>query len=941
MLLAVSWAPTAQAQEVDVPQVEEEAPPPPEDPPAQEPAAAEPAAPPPVETAAPPAEPSPAPQDQDAGNENIVVTGSRIARSSLTSYGNIAVVDAEQIRDTGALTVDDLLRRLPSITLQGVSVNNNNGGLGFRTLDLRNLQSDRTLVLVNGRRYITQGTVFNTQFVDINDIPVTLIDRIEILFDGASAVYGSDAVAGVVNFVLKDEFEGLEIESQTGISSRGDGEQASVTVTGGTSSAKGNVVVTANYTGYASVDQIDRDWGRGAALVALGDDEALFGSSAVPETRVGGTFFRPDPTTGLSFQSFRSAGLDQRYSFSQEQFLFGSQDRFMIHGLGKYELYDSAAFTAEGFFETNFIHRTTRTQLAPQPLFGDVSVSTDLVPGDYAATLAPGVGSVSINRRMVDVGNRINELQSFSFRQLFGVRGEIAERVTYEVFGQYTRNRTYEQIFNSIDVNRAGETGTPGNPVTGNWFGSNALSGAAADYMRYTSTTFTSDEMINLGVIFGSELFAIPTTKKKVGISVGYEYRRQLGLNRPDSLVQRGDSAGNFATETSGDYDANEVYAELLVPIASDLPAIYDAGVDGAIRFSDFSSFGSETTFRVRGRYAPVKDLALRGTFSTAFRAPNVGELFGGVTESFEVLEDPCDGLGSEGFTSGTRFDNCLADNVPPGYDQAVVQGTQISTNIGGNTELESETSESFNLGAVVTTTFLPRVFGNLSATFDFYAYDVDNAIGQPPGQVALDRCYESQGLSSEFCDLITRGADGQIVDFQLINQNLGSLSTSGIDFAIDYAYNFGEVGLDALGAFAIGFQGNYLLHFENIPFDGAEPVDLEGTADSSEGIYPRFTGRFNAGWGTGPISLAAFITYIDGMDVLNTEEDDPFNELGAIAYLDASATFAMDSWTFTAGVNNVTDESPPFLLGGFANSAPEGYDFMGRYFFLRGRYTF
>lgn len=968
------FVPVSRAQEIEVPDIEDEPaelaeePVPAEAPEAEapapdaEPEVEVPEAPPPApvavpptppETAepvvetAPPAGPPRAEAQADEGAENIVVTGSRIARSSLTSYGNITVIDSEQIRAVGAVTIDDLLRRLPSTTLQGISANQNNGGLGFRTLELRNLGNDRTLVLVNGRRYIQQGTVFNGQFVDINDIPTQLIERIEILFDGASAIYGSDAVAGVVNFVLKDEFEGFETEVQGNITDEGDGEQITVAVTGGVSNARGNFVVNASYNGYAAVEQPARGWGRADVVGALDEETFVYGSSFVPESRIGGNFFRPDPTTGRSYQAFRSAGIDQRYNFSDRQFLFGSQDRFSIHGLGKYDLIDEKELTMEAFLETNFIHRTTRTRLAPQPITDEVRVSTDLMPEDYAATLAPGTLSQVTARRMVDVGDRIFELQSFSMRQLLGIRGEILELVDYEIFGQYTRNRSLQQTFNSIDIARANETANPElcalnagrGCVLGNWFGPGALSGDAADYMRFVETTVTEDEMINFASIFGVELFAIPSTTKKISLSAGYEYRRMYGLNRPGSIVARGDSAGNASTVTTGDFDTNEVFAEILVPLVSDLPAVYDLGVDGAIRSSSFSTFGTETTFRARARYAPVRDLAFRGTYSTAFRAPNVGELFGGVTESFEVLDDPCDGLGPN--TPDTVRENCLSQGVPLGYNQAVAQGSQLPTNIGGNENLEEETSNSYNLGVVLTTSFLPEVLGRFSATFDYYAYEVDNAVGTIPGQIALDRCYESAGLSSEFCNLITRGPGGTITNFDLSNLNLGSITTSGFDFSAEYSYDFSKVGLQDVGRVSLGFAGNYMIDFDNLPFEGGELVELAGTADTSEGIYPTLTWRASAMWSLGDFTLSGFVTYIDGMDVLGAQPDDFFTTMGSIAYTDLSVTWVYDQLMLVGGVTNLTDESPPFLLGGFANSAPQGYEFYGRYFFLRARYTF
>ncbi|MEL6760474.1 MAG: TonB-dependent receptor plug domain-containing protein, partial [Myxococcota bacterium] len=413
--------------------------------------------------------------------EKIVVTGTRIGRTNISSYAPIRIITSQQLQNSGITTLDEFLFRLPSISQQGISRFNNNGGDGIANIDLRNLEPQRTLVLVNGRRFIGPGGL-----VDFNTIPVAMVDRVEVLLDGASAVYGADAVAGVINIITKKDFQGVEANVYSGISQEGDGEQLQASVTVGETTDRGSFIVSAQYLNRQEIEQADRDWAREPIVAWLGDDfenDGLIGSSLVPEGRAvyrgpdelnedfGDQFFRPNTATGQSFQPF---GLDGRYNFGEEQWLSGRLETFNITAEGQYDVNDYVTVYAEGFFN----HRTSRQRLAPQP-FQDSDLITNtanpLIPRDYLEALA-GAGAnidpvtgldpdgnpqeIGIARRMTDVGNRFFAQEVSTFRMITGVKGDVGEW-NYDFYLGGGQNNVISQIRNSVNQARANELANP------------------------------------------------------------------------------------------------------------------------------------------------------------------------------------------------------------------------------------------------------------------------------------------------------------------------------------------------------------------------------------------------------------------------------------------------------------------------------------------------
>ncbi|MEM6559894.1 MAG: TonB-dependent receptor, partial [Myxococcota bacterium] len=700
--------------------------------------------------------------------EKIVVTGTRIGRSNVSSYAPIRIITSQQLQNSGITTLDEFLFRLPSVSQQGITRFNNNGGDGIAQVDLRNLTPVRTLVLVNGRRFVGPGGV-----VDFNTIPVAMVDRVEVLLDGASAIYGADAVAGVINIITKKDFQGVEANVFSGISQEGDGEQLQASVTVGETTDRGSFIVSAQYLNRQEIEQSDRDWAREPITDWLGNDfetDGQVGSSFIPEGRAiyrgpdeldsgfGQQVFRPDPATGQSFQPF---GRDTRYNYGQEQWLSGRLETFNITAEGQYDINDYVTVYSEGFFN----HRTSRQRLAPSLL--DITTTTDnpLIPRDYLEALA-GAGAnidpvtgldptgnpqeIGIARRMTEVGNRFFAQEVSTFRMLTGVKGDIGEW-NYDFYLGGGQNNVINQIRNSSNQVRAAELADPAAVAGGcngrigcnglaDYFGRDTLSQESVDYISFTQRNTDNYAQFLLGGTTSGTLLELPAGD--LGLALGFVYRDERQEAFVDSETANGEDAGNFAQNSIGGFDVFEVFAETAIPIVAGVPGVHDLSANLAGRFSDFSTFGSEFTYRVGLTYAPIDWVRLRGNYSTTFRAPNIDELFQGATESFESVQDPCDGVGTGNGPNPDVETRCFADGVPSGFDQASTGTNQVSTNVGGNTGLEAEEAVYWSGGLIVTPPFFEDDGVGITITSDYYDYDVDNSIITPTEQSILDRCY-------------------------------------------------------------------------------------------------------------------------------------------------------------------------------------------------------
>jgi iron complex outermembrane recepter protein len=923
----------------------------------------------------------------DEVSEEIVITGSRISRNKKEQFAQVAVISAKEIKASGATTLDDVLNKLPSLTLQGMNKQNNNGGNGLAFIDLRNLGSSRTLVLIDGKRFVSSGE--DGAGVDMNNIPVAMIDRVEVLLDGASAIYGSDAIGGVVNIILKKNFEGVQVDVGGGLSThKGDGQSLTTSATMGGKHAHGNAALSFTYMHQGEVWQKNRDWAKDPVTYEYYSRDEN-GKQKV--NREYGSYYTSDglidiPSTwdtlyknGDHWQSIYTPDYSAispdfyptMYNYGNDQWLIGRTDRLSLTTLADYKVNSMATAYMEG----TYTYRKSKNQIAAQPLGGGtgmypgtlpVPITNPYLPTDVLGALN-GDDTVFLSRRLVEAGRRVNDNTANSFRLLAGLQGDfIKDRLGWDIYVANSRNQNSNTMRNAIDLARVYETldpeacaSNPNCPGLGNYFGKGKLQPKVLDYIRYDETTNTEWNMVDTGLALNSKLVQIPFGGWLAAV-VGGEFRWEDGNNIPDGMVKQGYSAGNLQDPTSGSYNAQEFFAELSIPILKNKVAFHALTFDLAGRMSLYDTFGSQFTYRTGLSWAPIPDFTLRGVYSTAFRAPNIGELYGGSADSYMVVNDPCSGY--DAASNSTLSQNCAASGAPAGYVQ---ESSQIRTNVGSNPKLKSETANIVNAGIVITPTFIPQEAGDLVLSLDFYRITIDRAISALDPQNIVDLCYNSDGMSHDYCDYVgQRNSDGSINGIVATSLNISQIETRGLDLSASYM-----IPLPRKLAINLGWDGNVLLMYDEKNEAAGETETREGTIDFNNGSYAKYRWILSVGLGGDNWNYTNRLRYIGEAAVFSLKDDKasakaaadqaladgtitqadyqnfyadllpPTKGVDAVAYWDMAATYDLDSWEFVLGLDNVLDQDPPFLPEGGQNANIQTYDFMGRYVYANVTY--
>lgn len=909
-----------------------------------------------------------------SSGQAIVVTGSRIRRRDLDSPSPLTVVSSREFELSGAVNVEQVINTLPQVVPGATAFSNNPGG-GVATLDLRGLGNQRTLVLVNDKRYIFFDP---TQTVDLNTIPQFLIESVDVVTGGASAVYGSDAIAGVVSFRLRRDLQGLLTGGQYAITERGDGQRWNVNAALGTGigDGDGHITIYGDYFRRSSISQADRSFSW-QVLNENADDTGFVpgGSATVP----GGRFVIPGQVVvpagnGLpSVTLARGAGNfatangalftapgqsrpyvspDDAYNFAQDNFLQVPQERWLIGGYGEYRLADAA----NAYFELTYANNQVENELAPTPVTGNFAVATNnpfLSAADRAALAEadaneaqidaarvarglaplyndPGFVTVGVNRRVNDIVSRNASFERSAWRALVGVRGDLSDKLNYDAYYLYSRTRNSSLQIGNISRSAFAQA-LRENRL--NIFGPGTITDDLADEIAITAQNTVVSELQVAGASLSGELFDLGGGGGPVGFAVGAEWRDVASEFIPDTALSSGDVIGfNAGQPTKGGYSVREIFGEVLVPVLADRPFIEELSLRGAARYSDYSlgGVGGVFTWAAGAEWAPAADLRFRTQFQRAIRAPNVGELFGGQAQGFPPAIDPCSGRSAVASRTDAVRSLCIATGVPQAllFQNSVQPNSQIESLTGGNPDLSEETSETFTAGAVIR----PSFARGLSVTVDYFAIRVDDYISQLGGgtQGVLNLCYYSiQDESSEYCRAIRRDPNtGQIGGEFLVtalNANIAALETSGIDLQVDYRSDLGAglVGDDA--SLDVSFLGTWT---RKATFTAV--ADLPDEITSCKGAFgsncdpvfgdpvPEFRFTARASLIDGPLTTSLRYRYIGKVTnerIINGVSDPAsitVDSLRPKGYLDLTfAIAATDSIDLTLGVRNLFDTSP------------------------------
>jgi len=914
---------------------------------------------------------------QEAELEEITVTGSRIKRTDLESVSPVAVINNEEFVISGNLNIELKLNELP-LTLPSFGPSSNNPGDGTARVDLRGLGTVRTLVLVNGRRYIpaTQSGV-----VDLNSIPGTLIRQVDVVTGGASAVYGSDALAGVVNFLMIDDFEGVEITALYDITTEGDAEKYNfdITIGGNFGDGRGNAVLYTSYSSRAPLFQGERAY----SSLALGDSQPAGTPGQDPNTGEGGPlvaagssgtpgttlfFGAYDPVLGIVYPDigFPSAcgtfcgtfnadgsGTDwdnvaSRFNYAPDNYLQLPQERYLTSAMAHFDITES--FTA--FTELTYTHNEVPQELAPTPAFlSTVEVNPDspfFAPAiqaglDLARSDTNGDGVIDsddntyltfIGRRMVENGSREALNNRDAFRILVGGRGDINDNWGYDFYYSLSNLTENGLLNNDVSDSRFRQAvlvtddglscqNTTGGCVPMNIFGPGNISEAAIGYVNVGASNVTTiNQEIFQGTVNGS--FGGIGDAGAIGVSVGFERRNEDSNFRPDEFLAAGDVLGfNAGQETIGKYAVTEFFGEIDIPLLSGVTGAESLSIWGAVRASDYSNIGNVSSYAGAINWAPIEQIRVRGGIQRAVRGPNVAELFGGQANGFPGATDPCSNGGSAvGTAPGNAiYDTCLATGVAAAnignFDQS---NSQIEGLFGGNPNLIEEESDTVTLGVVI------QPLDSLDITIDYFDITVDNAIFVLGGGVnnVLDICYNQvQDTSSAFCQAISRRPDGNVKVVNVLNENIGDIETSGIDVAVNYVADF-DFGMFGQGStIGVNLRATFLDEFNVKPVTVLDDIETcAGTfGDICGEPRPETLVNTRVTWVNGPLTVSMLWRYIDSVesDRISNNNVDPATlsvpKLSSQNYVDLSASYMFtDSLRVNIGFKNIFDESPTFV---------------------------
>ncbi len=910
--------------------------------------------------------------------EEIVVTGSRIVRSDLTANSPIAVFEADQLQLQATTNVEEFLRDMPQF-VAGVGANSNNGNDGSATVDLRNLEEERTLVLVDGKRFVPydfQG------YVDLGMIPASLIERVEVITGGASAVYGSDAIAGVVNFIMKKNFEGIEFDASYGITEEGDGNRVdySVTMGGDIANGRGNIVFNAGYTDQEAVTQGERDF----SLFSLDDLLQPGGSITTPWGSILATVPGLDVDGVVQFDRNNPGtlvGTDDPFNFNPFNLLQAPQEKWTGTILGRYEVTEDIEAYVRGSFANNqvntviaptgtfffpFVVNTNNPFLSAQAqgIFNDL----DLAEAD-PTTAGDGFVEIALGRRLTELGTRDSLYENTAYQFVGGLTGSLGQDYNWELFAQRGRTSRTQNFINDVNYNAALQAiqavEQPDGTITcidqsggcqpANFFGEGTLSPEAANFIRLNlNENNKTEQTIFGGSITGDSPLQLPSASSPLAFAVGFELREETALNLPDQNYATGNTIGfGSSSPVDASIEITEFFAEAALPILDD-SAIGSISLDAGIRVADYdnevigfegNSF-SNTSWKVGGDWSLNDGIRLRGGYQVAVRAPTLREIGLPITPSTgDLTSDPCEGTNPVGNADLTAL--CVATGVPVGSIgtvRSIIAG-QINNFLGGNPDLEPEEAESITFGVVLTPQAWP-----VTVALDYYEIEIEDAIQQISEQNIVNACYNvEQDPNGFFCSRIARSTlNGSLsggttvgVDVSLINAAV--LEASGIDLTIDYGLEIG-----GWGTLDFNFAANHVLSNERQQADQFRTVDCAGLAGNTcTAPDPEWRWVQNTRWNLGSLTVNLRWQYLseitndgvalDGVDAGSLGRPD----FGSYSYFDLSGFYELnDTWTVRAGIYNLLDKEPPVVgndyggtLENSGNTYPATYDPLGRAF--------
>jgi iron complex outermembrane recepter protein len=924
----------------------------------------------------------------------IEVTGSRIKKAEVEGQTPVITITSKDIEQSGLGSIGDILQQL---SVSGSSLNtkfNSAGNFGFapdgsgvgsgsNTLSLRNVGAKRTLILVDGLRWINESSASGVSAaVDLNTIPVGIIERIEILLDGASSLYGSDAIGGVINIITKKSQDGGSLTVYGADNQVGNAKTYNGDVSFGGKGDRFSFFVDISHFKQDSISSADT----AQSSVPVPGTGLSNGSSATPFTRV--LFTPPDPNQtygGICDPGFcditangvaPNGGLQQfpggyhsfstadRFNFAPYNLLLTPSERSGFFAQTDYQVTDDIHWYLKGLYNT----RKSVNEAAPEPIFlglfcdyidkcNQVGVDVTNPYNPFGFSLTADDPDYGLGRRPVEGGPRIFSQTVDTRYFATGLTGAFNawdrgfnwdvnvvrsdNDATQDVVGTYNIAHIQEAL-GPLSICQADPNCVPldifGGPGT--------ITQAMLNYIQYHEHDTSHQSLGTFTANISGDLFQLPAGP--LDFAAGYEYRDLYGNYQPDAVVVAGDSNGVPSKPTAGGYNVDEFYVELNAPLLTDAAFAKHFDLSLASRYSDYSTFGTTTNSKIGFRWQVVDDLTFRGTYAQGFRAPSIGELFGTYSRFDDTLQDPCDNA------TGQRAINCATLGVPnPGSFQQA--NSQISVITGGNQNLQPEKSKNTTLGAVYSPSWAENTSWSQKVDFElnYYRITVNNAIQASDAQTLLDRCVDT--LDPVFCNLQSRNASGNVNFLDDTLGNLGQVETNGFDFGATW------LGPDTgWGRPSASWQSTYVGKYSAVDTQTGLPEPQRVGVEVTDSGIPRIKATLRLNWTLDAWTASWAFRYISkleedcaaGAGFAVCREPTPVanfpdgrNPLGATTYDDVRLSWKVPTatpFTVSGGINNLFAKAPPYCLSCSLNGYDAStYDLPGRFYYLEANLKF
>ncbi|SFK89606.1 TonB-dependent receptor plug domain-containing protein [Rhodanobacter glycinis] len=903
----------------------------------------------------------------------VTVTGSLIRRVDVETASPVVTLDRSTINNSGKPVLGDVLQQMPAISGNATNPQNNSngggvasplleGGDGASRVSLRGLGINRTLVLVNGQRMAN---------ADINLIPPDMIERVDVLAEGASTVYGSDAIGGVVNFILRKDFKGVQFSLNDGISSHGDGQRRGFNLTAGQTGQNYSITGGIDYNKYDPVLGVRRKFSKQQLYLSSGSVVAA-GSSSIPTGRIQlpgsiasqyGCDINSSGTAnvtlaqgnGSSQSDYRCRLPSDTYNYAALNYIQTAQKRTNAFVLGSYDFSDNLSVFVDAFYN----HTVSSGQDAPSPVgTGDgliIPASNPINPFGVTFSQNPIAGDpnsgYNFQTRLTGGGTRVHSYTTDTGQINTGLRGRFGQESswTWDATINYSHTKRDQRDTNEIDIPALQAAVDAGANIFDQADPSvSALLKKGVDTPEYVFTQATKQVQFDTS----GELWDLPAGT--IQLSAGALYRKQSMKYTVSSfaVLDPVTTTCQILQEAcgspgSGSFNVKEVFAETLIPLLSEQPLAYSLNLDLGVRTSNYSTTGTTTNGKIAIEWRPIADLLVRGTVSQVFRAPNLDELYDGRTLVQPTLNDPCAHLSAAQLAQHPA----ACQYVPPNW--AGNSPAQVNTFYSGaatvDAKLKPEKGKSIDIGLVYDPSWLP----GLSTSVDFWHIYLSDTLTAIQGDTVVSSCYNNN--ASPYCSFIHRQDNtsrqpGQVFLINTPVVNLGNLSTTGIDYTLRYKIPHFNLGDMDPGNFKASLSSSYTSTYKNSATPGepgARTINYAGTYSQQFGNISRWRGTVTLNWNKGNWNAQWQSRYINKLTALNADAaiSGVNIPMASVTYHSLQLGYAVPSihTRFDVGVDNLSNKLPPLIYQNGANYNVDTatYDVLGRYYWARATVKF